>query len=270
MGRIADNCFFPLDSIKVLTASLREECERGNFHVHSYWEIKIFADDGGSRFPVIMIVPPDIAHAITWDMFSRKRNFTLAFRQPKCLLQIFDREQGEQDLFFEFSSLDNLCPGGTAAFLDKLRFLRVSGIRAKNLEALFNHLLGTLFTAVEIALETDKGIGFSLVERACDLIERQYYEGDLTVNKIAAYLKMTPGHLANLFKKETRGTVRQYLISVRLKHAMRLLKTGAYTVKDAARMTGWNNQFYFSNSFRKRYKLSPSAVPPDADTKIVN
>jgi two-component system response regulator YesN len=89
------------------------------------------------------------------------------------------------------------------------------------------------------------------------------------VEKIAEHLGITAGHLANIFKKESLGTVRQYLIRTRLKHAERLLKTGRYTVKDITELTGWNSQFYFSNCFKKHYKIPPSAVPVQPDTEII-
>ena len=270
MPKLAEKCFFPLENIKFLEPADKTKRSLTNFHIHNYWEIKVFPEgNSDSKEPVILLAPPDIVHEATFRMFSRESNFVLAFSQPKGVLQAFYHDEDERDLFFDFLKLDDLCPGGVNAYINKLQVIRYYKMEQERLEKLLNQLLAALFSAVEITLEADKGIAFSPIERACDLIERQYYRGDLTVEQIAAYIGVTPGHLANLFKKENMGTVRQYLVETRLKHAMSLLKTGRYTVKDAAQLTGWNNQFYFSNSFKKHYKTSPSAVMPDDSTKIV-
>ena len=184
-----------------------------------------------------------------------------------------DDHGGYYDRFCLFSHVDDLCPGGILGVLGKIDALLKSNIDKKLLEKLLNDLLSLLFSAVNIAFENsgsiDKNTGFSLIERACDYIERQYYHGDLTVEKIAAHLGITAGHLANLFKNESLGTVRQYLIKTRLKHAERLLRTGRYTVKDITELTGWNSQFYFSNCFKKHYKMPPSAMPLQPQTEII-
>ena len=270
MPKLAENCFFPVENIRFLKSAEKTKHSLTNFHVHSYWEVKVFPDgDKDSKKPVILLAPPDIVHEATFRMFSRESNFVLAFSQPKSVLQTFYNDEDERDLFFDFLKLDDLCPGGIDAYINKLQAIRLSKMEKESQEKLLNQLLAVLFSAAEIAIEADKGIAFSPIERACDLIERQYHRGDLTVEQVAAYIGVTPGHLANLFKNEGMGTVRQYLVEMRLKHAMSLLKTGRYTVKDAAQLTGWNNQFYFSNSFKKYYNISPSTVMPDDSTKIV-
>lgn len=266
MKALLENYFFSINNIRVLVSKGKyEPCLTSNQHVHTYWEVKVFPNGNETTdLALITLVPPNVIHDSTQNMFSEKSNFVLGFMQPRIRLQLIDGEY-----FCHFSQLDELYPGGIIDVLCKIEALLKSNIDKNLLGKFLNDLISLLFFTANIAFESDDDHGFSLSERACDYIERQYYYGDLTVEKIAAHLEITPGHLANLFKKESLGTVRQYLIKTRLKHAARLLRSGHYTVKDVTELTGWNSQFYFSNCFKKYYKISPSAMPLQPDTKII-
>jgi AraC-like DNA-binding protein len=263
---ILKDYFFPVDNIKILVSKGKySPCLTSNQHVHTYWEVKVFPNGNETTdLALIALVPPNVIHDSTPNIFSEKTNFVLGFMQPRISLQVSTGEY-----FCHFSQLDELCPGGIINVLCKIEALLKRGIGKNLLEKLLNDFIHLLFSTVNIAFESDADLGFSLTERACDYIERQYYYGDLTVEKIAEHLEVTPGHLANLFKKESLDTVRQYLIKTRLKHAARLLSSGRYTVKDVTELTGWNSQFYFSNCFKKHYKISPSAMPLQPDTEII-
>jgi len=262
--------FFPAENIQILVSKGKySPCLTSNQHVHSYWEIKVFPQGKEiTDLPLVMLIPPNAIHDSTPRLFSKESNFVLGFMQPRVSLQIDNEEH-----LCLFSQIDDLCPGGIISVLSKIEALLKSDLDKKLLERLLNNLINLLFSAVNIAFENTASIerneGFSLIERACDYIERYYYYGDLTVEKIAAHLGVTAGYLANMFKKESFDTVRQYLIKTRFKHAARLLKSGRYTVKDVTELTGWNSQFYFSNCFKKYYKISPSAMPLQPDTKII-
>ena len=263
---ILKNYFFSVDNIQMLDSKVKySPCLTSNQHVHTYWEVKVFPNGNETTdLALISLVPPNVIHDSTPNIFLEKSNFVLGFMQPRISLQLSSGEY-----FCHFSQLDELCPGGIINVLYKVEALLKSNIDKYLLEKLLNDLISLLFSTANVAFESDDDLGFSLCERACDYIERQYYYGDLTVEKIAAYLEITPGHLANLFKKESLGTVRQYLIKTRLRHAEQLLKTGRYTVKDVTELTGWNSQFYFSNCFKKHYKIPPSAMPLQPDTEII-
>ena len=274
MKQFFKDCFFQINNIRVLASE--EKYSRGlvDPHVHSYWEVKTLPDGNDTTAsPLVILVPPNAIHGITPGMFQSESAWVIAFTQPRVILQMSSGAGEHDEYFCLFSQVDDLCPGGVASVLRKIQTLSTGKPAGGLLEKLLNDLFSLLFSAVDIALrnspEAGLKTGFSVRERARDYIERQYYRGDLTVEKIAAYTGVTAGHLANLFKDDSLGTVRQYLIMTRLRHAARLLSTGRYTVKDVAELTGWNNQFYFSNCFRKHYKMSPSEIPLQPETKYV-
>ena len=62
----------------------------------------------------------------------------------------------------------------------------------------------------------------------------------------------------NRFNKAAKQKPVAYLASVRLYHACILLDTTDLTVAEVADRCGFENQFYFSRCFAKKYGLPPS------------
>lgn len=60
------------------------------------------------------------------------------------------------------------------------------------------------------------------------------------------------------FKKYYNDTPYNYLISIKISMAKRLLRTSSLSVKEIALKLGFENQHYFSNAFKKKTGLSPS------------
>ena len=128
---------------------------------------------------------------------------------------------------------------------------------ASHWELVVKVLLSAVRLAVSAGAESGRGTG--VVARAIDYINRHYYRHTLTVAEIAEYVDVTPNYLVRRFDLETKLTIRQYLVKVRLEQARMLLATGRCLVKDAARLTGWNSAYYFSNAYRRYFGMAPSS-----------
>lgn len=99
-----------------------------------------------------------------------------------------------------------------------------------------------------------------IVSRAIALLNNMFQDTALTVECMAKMLNISPKYLSAVFCRLTGIPLRQKLIRIRLENALRQLQTGRFTVKEVAAFTGWQNQFYFSNAFRRHYGISPSQV----------
>ena len=64
------------------------------------------------------------------------------------------------------------------------------------------------------------------------------------------------GFVARLFKARYGVTMQDYLISVRLEAAAKLLSSG-YTVAESALLCGYRDPFNFSKMFHRQYGISP-------------
>lgn len=124
-----------------------------------------------------------------------------------------------------------------------------------------DNLLKALFSALIIVLENPAGNEQTpLVARAANYISRNYYRRNLSVEDVAAHVGITSNYLVSKFRQETGVTIRQYLIKTRLEQAELLLQSGRCLVKDAARLTGWNSSYYFSNCYHRYFGMPPSEV----------
>jgi len=108
-----------------------------------------------------------------------------------------------------------------------------------------------------------------LVSRTIALLNNTFHDATITINRMARMLDISPKYLSCVFHRQTGVTPRQKLILIRLERAFRQLQTGRFTVKEVAAFTGWQNQFYFSNSFHRHYGVSPSQVPGSMN-KVIN
>lgn len=120
---------------------------------------------------------------------------------------------------------------------------------------LFEDLLLQLFEAEKAELrhipyqsETLK----KLIRRICEAPEQNW-----DFDAEAGILHITPIHFRRIFKETIGLPPQQFLIQTRLSRAAELLKTTSYAIKEIAAMSGWENVFYFSRLFRKKYYISP-------------
>jgi len=76
--------------------------------------------------------------------------------------------------------------------------------------------------------------------------------------KLARLVNLSTSRLRHLFKAETGSTPAQYLKSVRMREAQRLLLTTFLSVKEIMNRVGIADESYFGHEFRKAYGLAPS------------
>ena len=80
-----------------------------------------------------------------------------------------------------------------------------------------------------------------------------------TVPALAAACGLSPTAFIRRFSRAFGNTPAALLISLRLREGARLLTESALSVAEIARRCGYQNEFYFSASFRRAYGAPPSA-----------
>jgi len=96
-----------------------------------------------------------------------------------------------------------------------------------------------------------------LFEKAKDYLNKNYADADLTVQKIADYLYISPSYLSYIFKKETKETFLKFLMHIRLEKAKTFLKDSSLTITAVAEKVGYPDISYFSYFFKKNEGKSP-------------
>ncbi len=95
-----------------------------------------------------------------------------------------------------------------------------------------------------------------LVLAAQEYVKRNY-GARLTLDGIAAHLKVSPYYLSRLFKQECCFNLFEYIAEVRIDEAKKLLRDGQFLVSEVAAMTGFENPNYFAKIFRKKVGCPP-------------
>jgi two-component system response regulator YesN len=120
-------------------------------------------------------------------------------------------------------------------------------------------IAGEYAAAAAAALERFRaGRAADLVERSRIVAERRMADEALVLDDIAAELYVSPSHLRHVFKARTGMTFCDYLSSLRLDAAARLLEDPDLKIQDVARMVGYAEQRYFASCFKKRFGMTPS------------
>lgn len=104
---------------------------------------------------------------------------------------------------------------------------------------------------------TDKKIKTNkLIEAGIDYIKKHYTE-DIKLETVAKKIFITPGYLSILFKQTTGINFLDYLHRYRIQISKDLLKDVRRKIYEVADMVGYQDEKYFSRTFRKFTGLSP-------------
>lgn len=85
----------------------------------------------------------------------------------------------------------------------------------------------------------------------------RHYRRTVDICELADLVHLTPNYLRVLFKKHTGRTVLEYVHSLRIEEAKRLLLEGKRTVTEIGLMVGFRDIHYFSKTFKKSVGDSP-------------
>lgn len=86
------------------------------------------------------------------------------------------------------------------------------------------------------------------------------YQRELTLAEIARQAFASVFHFSRIFKQFTGRSPHQYLLELRLQHALILLRNTSLSVSKICFASGFNSFPHFIASFTRRYRLSPSKV----------
>ncbi len=94
------------------------------------------------------------------------------------------------------------------------------------------------------------------------------FKEPLTVDQMANTLGISKSYFCMMFKKHTGKTFTQFLNTVRVEESKRLLNDDSLTLMDVAIAVGFNNQNYFSMTFKKITGSSPKAFSIKCNTPL--
>ena len=105
--------------------------------------------------------------------------------------------------------------------------------------------------------EAKNGSENPVIKKACKFIEEHLAE-DFGLEALAQELGVSPYHLSRLFKEEKGENFINYVTSLRLEKAKKLLGNPSLIIKEISTEVGYNDQNYFTKLFKQKFGLTPT------------
>ncbi len=97
----------------------------------------------------------------------------------------------------------------------------------------------------------------ALTRAVREFVEKHHAE-KIGLRAVAEYLNLSPGYLGHLFKMEHKVSFKAYLRRVRIARAKELMRDPKVNISQVARMVGYDDISYFSQSFLEETGVRPS------------
>lgn len=222
------------------------------WHMHESWEL-IFCTSGEGTFRFqdgkllsyhtgdVVAIPPKVVHANSSD--EGFTNIHLNLLEPSFPYQNPFKLQDENGSIYR-------------AFVEA----RTYYASEKTKRELVLDSLGDLITSYILMFQSNSSFSETVEQIRTSILEN-YSNPEYALDE---YIHMLPFHydyLRKLFKKEMGISPLEFLTSLRMKKAERLLSTlgtSGYAIAEVAHMCGYENALYFSRVFRKYYGCPPT------------
>ena len=124
----------------------------------------------------------------------------------------------------------------------------------RQFEAVLERICGKV---QELQKETSRDRTLSI--KVQEYINEHYMDPDLNISITSQHFDMTPAYLSSIYKKQTDGSLLDYINTVRIEHAEQLLTEGKSVVEVAER-TGFRDSGTFIRAFKKKKGITPGQL----------
>jgi len=84
-----------------------------------------------------------------------------------------------------------------------------------------------------------------------------HFKEDITLESVSEYVRLSPGYVSKMFKKNLGYGFKELLTELRLKYAENLLLHSDESITDISYFCGFQSSSHFLRSFSKKYDMSP-------------
>ena len=109
---------------------------------------------------------------------------------------------------------------------------------------------------IEEASESPSSL--SAIDGCVSYLDAHFCEPTLSIGEVCELHYVSASNLERAFSARFGISAKQYLIRLRMRHALRLLAEGTHAVKEVAYLCGFTDEKYFSRAFKKAYGYPPS------------
>ena len=117
-------------------------------------------------------------------------------------------------------------------------------------------LLSAVLIREGVMTPADSKKGESRLQPALAFIEENY-NGCIKISDLEKLLNLSKEHIIRLFKAETGKTPAEYVLDIKIKRSMELLKEGELSVTEISSALGFSSPSHFSKTFKSRLETTP-------------
>ena len=248
------------------------------WHFHSECELLLIQKSSGTCLIGDYIGPFESDEVFLFGSnlphtFIHDNEFMQEGREGHSIVILFQKEFLGADFFNlpeikEIGKLLILAKQGLRLFGDTRK--KVTKLMKKTLDATPGKKLITLLTSLQLISETKEyeiisSYGFTCPDSLADnkriniVFEFTFknYNNKITLEEVAALLKMPKHSFCRYFKSKTNKTYIQFLMEVRIGQACKLLVEEDLNVKEVGYSCGYNNTSNFYHQFKTIMKKNP-------------
>ena len=119
------------------------------------------------------------------------------------------------------------------------------------------HLINTVELYAQAVFESKCFNSTGLTKKICVYIQ-QNYKKNISTKQIAKQFNVQDLYLSRQFKKHMKMSVTQFIQLKRIAEAKRLLKLNKYSIKEVAKLVGFDDVQYFIKVFKNHELISPN------------
>ncbi len=101
------------------------------------------------------------------------------------------------------------------------------------------------------------GLESLTIQKAKEFVKANYMH-DIMLEDVANHVNLSNFYFSKFFKTKTGISLTDYIISVRMKAAIELFKSGQYKIYEISEMCGYKSRKYFSHAFKQYTGYTPS------------
>ncbi len=143
----------------------------------------------------------------------------------------------------------------TKPFSSSVLLLKIKNVlqSRENLKNLYGKRFSLEAMGVEVTSADDK-----FIQKLYSVVEKNISIPDLTIDKFCDEMNMSSANLYRKIKAVTNLSPLEYVKSVRLQLASKMLSETDMTITEISEKVGFNSLIHFSATFRKHFGFSPS------------
>ena len=97
-----------------------------------------------------------------------------------------------------------------------------------------------------------------LIAPAVEYIKMNYTNENICIPELSSMCEISEDYFRKIFKNTFGTSPRKYINKLKITYSKELIKSGMYTVTEAAELSGYTDMSYFSREFKKEFGICPA------------